>query len=235
MQHSLEKIPFAGRKKCIRCNNLMLLQKQSNISIKSKNWPFQKTPKYLQKYMKNSEQKNTQPKFNTKRNHIFCDKQNQYTILLQELTHIILSSWLVINPINNISKNKTKQNKKFSLKSSLNCLNSQYTHRNDVISIRNSCAIKYQRLLERRSFKWCVYHIGLSSPICQLQPLNRYFPKKFIFKTQFCIVLIFQFYKMFDLSSKWNKEWELNFYSLIILRLLFSFFLFLFFFFIKRV
>ena len=42
MQHSLEKIPFAGRKKLKRCNNLMLLQKQSNISIKPKYQHFKK-------------------------------------------------------------------------------------------------------------------------------------------------------------------------------------------------
>ena len=48
----------------------------------------------------------------------FWYKQNQCTILLlRKLTNIILSSQLVINPINNISK------KKILLKSNLNCLN----------------------------------------------------------------------------------------------------------------
>ena len=57
MQHSLEKFAFAGRKKFKKCNNLMLLQKQTNISTKPKNWHFQKTPKYPLTLMINSESK----------------------------------------------------------------------------------------------------------------------------------------------------------------------------------
>ena len=59
MQHSLEKILFAGRKKLKRCHSLMLLQKQSNISVKPNNQQFQKTSKYLLTLMKNSEPKHT--------------------------------------------------------------------------------------------------------------------------------------------------------------------------------
>ena len=95
------------------------------------------------------------PKFYTKRNHIFWDKQNQYTILLWKFTHVILSSRLIINLIYNIPSSQ----KKFLLSLAWTVSVDTQKWCNYLSSVRNSGATKCQMLLEGKSFKWCAYHI----------------------------------------------------------------------------